>query len=457
MTSESDMGRVIGGRYRLVAQLGRGGFGTTWKAQDEVLGRAIALKQVLLPRTGSATADSEVLSHFLHEASKAMRIGHPGLAAVYDVVVEGGTPWMVTELLEGEYLEQRLEEYGLLPAQHVESLAESLLNALAAAHEAGIVHGDIKPANVLLTTDGKGLLTDFDIGQVEPATQVTRLVVDAAEYMAPERVSGGDTDSAAGDLFSLGVTLYRAVEGISPFRRDHTFETLLAVRDEEAAPVRCAGALAPLITALLAKDPRDRPTAVEALAILRGTEAEAKAPGPRAMPESASASSQAMPGPASVSVRSNAALPLPGVPMLLVAVALVAGLGLLLVAGERLWRTGWGWAGLLGALWIVLTAHRVRAVLRGGAQVRQRQASDAEGAPDIGVRRARSFWEGITDVGFFSDVRSLVPERASRKEYLRVAYNNLGPPPEMPPVGPSLRLNGPRPPASGHDRGVGER
>ncbi|MGW9612629.1 serine/threonine-protein kinase [Streptomyces diastaticus] len=258
------------------------------------------------------------------------------------------------------------------------------------------MHGDIKPANVLLTTGGKGLLTDFDIGQVEPVTRVTSLVVNAAEYMAPERVSGGGTDSAAGDLFSLGVTLYRAVEGISPFRRDHEFETLMAVRDEEAAPVRCAGALAPLITALLAKDPRDRPTAVEALAMLHGTEAESKALSPHAVPApEVCASPQAMPVPVRAS-SSNAALPrsrvpkLPGVAMSLVAVALVAGLGLVLMAGEPLWRTGWGWAGLLGALWIVLTAHRVRAVLRVGANVRQRQANDTEGAPDVGVRRARS-------------------------------------------------------------------
>ncbi|MCF2530979.1 serine/threonine-protein kinase [Yinghuangia soli] len=274
MADQRQTARIIGGRFRLVGQLGSGGFGRVWRAHDEVLGVDVAVKEVWLPQHGAADREHhERLARAAREARNAAKLrGHPHIVAVHDVIVEDDAPWIVMDLVDGGSLAERLHTDGPLPAARVAEVAAALLAALKAAHEAGIVHRDIKPANVLLTPDGRVLLTDFGIAVHETDTRltVTGGVVGSAEYMAPERFNGVE-DHGPGDLFSLGVTLYEAVEGASPFRRPTPTATLAAVVLQEHPPlVRADPALAALITALLAKEPADRPGVDEASAMLRG-------------------------------------------------------------------------------------------------------------------------------------------------------------------------------------------
>ncbi|MFF1343201.1 serine/threonine-protein kinase [Streptomyces sp. NPDC058290] len=184
------------------------------------------------------------------------------MVAVHDVVVEDGIPWIVMRLVEGRSLEAHLRAEGPMPAVRVAQVATALLKALQAAHVAGIVHRDLKPANVMIASDGDVLLADFGIAvhKADTALTVTGGVVGSAEYMAPERLNGME-DQGAGDLFSLGVTLYEALEGWSPFRRETPTATLAAVAlHHPPPPQRADTPLTSLITALLAKDPADRPT-----------------------------------------------------------------------------------------------------------------------------------------------------------------------------------------------------
>ncbi|MFI0863680.1 serine/threonine-protein kinase [Streptomyces smyrnaeus] len=265
--------RVIGGRYRLVEQIGSGGFGRVWKAHDEALGVHVAVKEVRLPQQASSDAEhQERVIRAAREARNAARLrDHPHIVAVHDVVIEDGAPWIVMRLVDGCSLEERLRADGPMPAPLAGETAAALLKALKAAHMAGIVHRDLKPANVMLTDDGQILLADFGIAVHETDTRLTTTggVIGSAEYMAPERLNGHQ-DQAAGDLFSLGVTLYEAIEGVSPFRRDTPTATLAAVVLHDPPPMRhAAPVLASLITALLAKNPEDRPTVDSTLAILR--------------------------------------------------------------------------------------------------------------------------------------------------------------------------------------------
>lgn len=267
--------RIIGGRYRLVGQLGAGGFGRVWKAHDEALGVDVAVKEVWLPQQAGAGAEQhERVVRAAREARNAARLrDHPHVVAVHDVVIEDGAPWIVMRLVDGCSLEERLRAGGRLPVPFVTETAVALLEALKAAHTAGIVHRDLKPANVMLTDDGQILLADFGIAVHETDTRLTATggVIGSAEYMAPERLNGLQ-DQAAGDLFSLGVTLYEAIEGISPFHRATPTATLAAVALQDPPPMRHADpVLASLITALLAKNPEDRPSVDSALAVLHAT------------------------------------------------------------------------------------------------------------------------------------------------------------------------------------------
>ncbi|WP_406065962.1 serine/threonine protein kinase [Streptomyces sp. NBC_01077] len=269
------MDRVVGGRYRLVKQLGSGGFGRVWRAYDEMLDVDVAVKEVWLPQQAASASGAEHRERVVRAAREARNAAklrdHPHVVAVHDVVIEDGTPWIVMRLVEGRSLEGHLRTDGPLPAPRAGEVAAALLKALKAAHTAGIVHRDLKPANVMLTDDGQVLLTDFGIAVHETDTRltVTGGVIGSAEYMAPERLQGIQ-DQAAGDLFSLGATLYEAVEGISPFRRETPAATMAAVALHEPPPMQQADpVLASLITALLAKNPEDRPTVDSTLAILR--------------------------------------------------------------------------------------------------------------------------------------------------------------------------------------------
>ncbi|SEU37197.1 serine/threonine-protein kinase [Nonomuraea wenchangensis] len=262
-------GYRVGGRYRLVTLLGSGGFGRVWRAHDEVLDVEVAIKELqLLPGMSQAEQDKR-LERAAREARNAVRLrSHENILAIYDVVSDG-LPWIVMELIDGSSLAEHLDEHGPLPVEQATRVAGALLAALGAAHRAGIVHRDVKPANVMLSTDGRVLLTDFGIAlhTTDTTLTTTGMLIGSPEYMAPERLRGTD-ELPAGDLFSLGATLYQAVEGVSPFRRDTQPAALTAVLLEEPPPPRRAGPLAPLITRLLDKDPGNRPTVEQGLAML---------------------------------------------------------------------------------------------------------------------------------------------------------------------------------------------
>ncbi|MFI7049802.1 serine/threonine-protein kinase [Streptosporangium sandarakinum] len=262
-------GDVVGRRYRLATELGSGGFGRVWRAHDETLDVDVAIKELRLPPETPETERAERLARATREARNAARLRkHDGIVAIHDVVIDDGLPWIVMELIDGCSLSEHIKQHGPLPVDRVIAVAVALLTAIGAAHREGVVHRDIKPANVMLSENGKVLLTDFGtaIHHTDSALTATGMFIGSAEYMAPERLRGID-GLPAGDLFSLGVTLYQAVEGFSPFRRDTQEATLAAVLLEEAPAPRRAGPLTRLITRLLDKDPGGRPTVDEALAM----------------------------------------------------------------------------------------------------------------------------------------------------------------------------------------------
>ncbi|MEV7027960.1 serine/threonine-protein kinase, partial [Kitasatospora sp. NPDC093558] len=263
-------GRLVGGRYRLVRRLGSGGFGSVWQAHDEVLGVDVAVKEVQLPPAASAEEHDERLVRAQREARHAARLrDHPNVVGVHDVVVDGGLPWTVMQLIVGRSLEDRIVRDGPLAATDAALVAQAVLAALAAAHEAGIVHRDVKPANIMLADDGRVLLADFGIAVQQDQTALTAsgMFIGSVDYLAPERAHGAPA-APPGDLFSLGATLYQAVEGRMPFRRDTPAATLAALLFETAPPMALAGPLAPLINGLLAKAPDDRLTGPQAAALV---------------------------------------------------------------------------------------------------------------------------------------------------------------------------------------------
>ncbi|MEF2529767.1 serine/threonine-protein kinase [Streptomyces sp. CS62] len=271
MAEQAHPGRTIGGRYHLVSLLGTGGFGRVWRAHDEVLDVGVAVKEVWLPQqAGSEQEREERLARAAREVRNAAKLRDKAhIVAVHDVVVEEGTPWIVMRLVEGCSLSEYLRVEGRMPAERVAKVATALLKALGAAQAVGIVHRDLKPANVMLARDGDVLLTDFGIAVhlTDTRLTVTGGVIGSAEYMAPERLNGGE-DQGAGDLFSLGATLYEAVQGTSPFRRDTPTATFAALALHDPPPLQGADTpLASLITALLAKRPGDRPTIGQALSL----------------------------------------------------------------------------------------------------------------------------------------------------------------------------------------------
>ncbi|MEU1369300.1 serine/threonine-protein kinase [Streptomyces sp. NPDC005803] len=260
----TEAGLVLAGRYRLGEVLGRGGMGKVWRAHDEVLHRTVAVKE-LTAGLYVAEADRVVLhARTQKEARAAARITHPGVVTVHDVIEYDNRPWIVMQYVDGPSLADRAKESGEIEPREAARIGLHVLGALRAAHGAGVLHRDVKPGNVLLARDGRVLLTDFGIAAIEGDSTITRTgeLVGSIDYLAPERVRGGDPGPAS-DLWSLGATLYTAVEGRSPFRRTSPISTMQAVVTEEPpAPAR-AGALAPVITALLRKEPEDRPSAVE--------------------------------------------------------------------------------------------------------------------------------------------------------------------------------------------------
>lgn len=279
-------GRSIANRYRLVEELGGGGFGRVWRARDEALDAEVALKQVWLPPAASAAERAERLSRAQREGRHAVRLrDHPNIVTVYDVVTDDEAPWLVMRLVEGVSLRQRLETRGRLTEPQVVHLAQGLLAALTAAHAAGVVHRDVKPANVLLSTAGEVLLTDFGIAVHAADATLTApgMVVGSAAYTAPERLLGA-VDGAPGDLFSLGATLYEAATGAGPFHRELPAAAIHAVLNVEPDPPAVSAPLQRLITGLLAKDPAQRPTGAAAAELVAGLTARPVPVSPPAAP-----------------------------------------------------------------------------------------------------------------------------------------------------------------------------
>lgn len=250
---------VIAGRYRLLDVLGQGGMGTVWRARDESLGRDVAVKEVRAPAGLSGPDEQRLYARLEREAWAAARITHRNVVTVYDVATEDGRPWIVMELVHGLTLSDVLDAEGPMPPRRAALIGAEVLAALRAAHEAGVLHRDVKPGNVLLSNDGRVVLTDFGIAAVEGTSPLTMTgeLIGSPEFLAPERALGR-TPGPASDLWSLGVLLYAAVEGSSPFRQDTPLTTLRAVVDEELPPPHRAGALTPVIEGLLRKDPHDR-------------------------------------------------------------------------------------------------------------------------------------------------------------------------------------------------------
>ncbi|TJZ58938.1 hypothetical protein FCH28_01930 [Streptomyces piniterrae] len=266
----TQQGQLIGGRYRLIRPLGSGGMGQVWKALDETLDSDVAIKELWLPPATAAAERAERLQRAAREARNAAKLrDHPNVVTVHDVVVENEAPWIVMQLVSGGTLQERLAKKGPLSVDAAAKVSEALLKALDAAHRAGIVHRDVKPANVMVDASGGILLTDFGIAanQADQGLTGTGVVIGSAPYLSPERARG-EKGKAAGDLFSLGTTLYEAVEGVSPFHRETATGSLHAVAYDEAPPPKRAGRLTPLITRLLEKDQDRRPKISEALALL---------------------------------------------------------------------------------------------------------------------------------------------------------------------------------------------
>lgn len=260
--------RVIGGRYRLVERIGSGGMGTVWRAHDELVEREVAVKQPRLPGDPEDAAHQRAAHRLYREARAAARVDHPAAVAIHDVVVEDGLPWIVMELVRGESLHEVLQR-GPLPPAETARIGLAVLGALRAAHDVGIVHRDVKPANVLLGGHRRVVLTDFGIAHIqgEESLTVSGEFIGSLEFIAPERMSGRGAGPAS-DLWSLGVLLYAAVEGWSPFRRTTLESTLAAILAADPPEPKQAGPLGSLIVRLLEKDPERRPDAEEVGAVL---------------------------------------------------------------------------------------------------------------------------------------------------------------------------------------------
>ncbi|KUM96676.1 serine/threonine protein kinase [Streptomyces cellostaticus] len=258
-------GLLIAGRYRLADSIGSGGMGRVWRAHDEVLHRKVAVKELTAALYVSESDQAVLLARTRAEARAAARINHSAVVTVHDVLEHDGRPWIVMELVEGHSLADAVKERGRIEQREAARIGLWVLRALRAAHSAGVLHRDVKPGNVLLGRDGRVLLTDFGIAQIEGDTTITRTgeVVGSVDYLAPERVRGHDPGPSS-DLWALGATLYTAVEGRSPFRRTSPLSTMQAVVEEEVEEPRHAGPLGPVIAALLCKEPAQRPGAEEA-------------------------------------------------------------------------------------------------------------------------------------------------------------------------------------------------
>ncbi|MGW3109636.1 serine/threonine protein kinase [Streptomyces sp. NPDC001100] len=320
----SDEGRLIAGRYLILDRIGRGGMATVWRAHDELLGRQVAVKKL---HSQPQLDDAELATLFeraRREAHSAARISHPNVVVVHDVVDDEGRPTIVMEYVRSTTLADRIKAYGTVPLDEVARIGRGVIAALRAAHRAGVLHRDVKPANVLLAEDGRVVLTDFGIAQAVETSALTRTgqLVGSVDFMAPERLVGAKPGPEA-DLWALGATLFEAVEGRSPFLRETVAQTMYAIAMEPAPEVRGAGPLTPLIQGLLVAKPADRLSAEDAERMLRrppgaagpsvvppaahpvAVADDAPAPAANPVPESASPSPSPSPSPSASGLSSD--------------------------------------------------------------------------------------------------------------------------------------------------------
>ncbi|MER7852784.1 serine/threonine-protein kinase [Streptomyces bacillaris] len=252
-------GRLLAGRYRLGGVLGRGGMGTVWRADDETLGRTVAVKELRFPSAIDEDEKRRLITRTLREAKAIARIRNNSAVTVYDVVDEDDRPWIVMELVEGKSLAEVIREDGTLTPKRAAEVGLAILDVLRSAHRQGILHRDVKPSNVLIAEDGRVVLTDFGIAQVEgdPSVTSTGMLVGAPSYISPERARGHKPGPPA-DLWSLGGLLYASVEGCPPYDKGSAIATLTAVMTEPLDPPKNAGPLTEVIYGLLARDPEQR-------------------------------------------------------------------------------------------------------------------------------------------------------------------------------------------------------
>lgn len=262
--------RVLKGRYRLHEEIARGGVGTVWRATDEVLGREVAVKELRLATDLTEEERESLLRRTTREARVAARLSHPGVVTVLDVVDEDDRPWIVMELVVASTLTEIVRMAGPLPYQRVAEIGLQLIDALMAAHDEGIVHRDVKPDNVMISEGGRVVLTDFGLAAWagESALTTSGRIVGSPSYIPPERAKAGPVGPES-DLWSLGATLYTAVEGHPPYDRKGYIRILKGVELEEPPEAEHAGPLAPVLAGLLRVQPADRLTAASATKMLR--------------------------------------------------------------------------------------------------------------------------------------------------------------------------------------------
>ena len=255
----SDTHRTIGGRYRLDRSIGQGGMGTVWQGHDELLGREVAVKEVRFPPELGKQEMADLRERTMREARATARLSHPNVITTYDVVEEDDRPWIVMELLSTRSLSELLRDEGPLPPHRVAEIGLGVLSALETSHGQGIVHRDVKPSNILITADGRPVLTDYGIATMtgDPALTSTGVVLGSPAYMSPERARGRAFGPES-DLWSLGATLYSAAEGRPPFESDNALGTLTAVISDPVTPLSVGGPLALAVDGLLRKDPQER-------------------------------------------------------------------------------------------------------------------------------------------------------------------------------------------------------
>jgi len=270
MHAMAGTGRVIAGRYRLKGPIGRGAMGTVWRAWDEILDREVAVKELRISDGLPPDERAKAYQRTHREARTAARLSHPGVVTVFDVAEEDERPWIIMELVAARSLDQIIAHDGPLPPHRAAHAGRQLLAALATAHAAGVLHRDVKPSNVLLADGGRAVLTDFGIAtfQGDPKLTQTGMVMGSPGFTAPERIQGNPATPAS-DLWSLGATLYAAVEGHGPFdRAGGAITTMSAIINSDPPSAPSAAGLGAVIDALLRRNPADRPDAATAARML---------------------------------------------------------------------------------------------------------------------------------------------------------------------------------------------